>query len=56
MKRAISISELLTTNFKVLPFEGDWKASIGNPELAGSWIIWGKSGNGKTRFTLQLCK
>lgn len=56
MKRAISISELYTTNFKVLDFQGAWEESIGQPELAGSWLIWGKSGNGKTRFTLQLCK
>ncbi|MCT4580808.1 MAG: hypothetical protein N4A35_05265 [Flavobacteriales bacterium] len=56
MKRAVSISELYTTNFKVLDFQGDWDACIGKPELAGSWLIWGKSGNGKTRFTLQLCK
>lgn len=56
MSRAVSISELLNKTFKVLPFEGQWKASIGEPEMAGSWIVWGKSGNGKTRFTLQLCK
>ena len=24
--------------------------------MTGSWIIWGNSGNGKTRFALQLCK
>ena len=55
-KRAVSISQLLTTKFKALPFKGVWKDCIGDPELSGSWIIWGKSGNGKTRFVLQLCK
>lgn len=39
-----------------LPFTGKWVASFGSPEVKGSWLIWGNSGNGKTRFTLQLCK
>ncbi|MCK5015827.1 MAG: hypothetical protein KAS32_02045 [Candidatus Peribacteraceae bacterium] len=55
-QRAKSVSELLTKKFKTMPFDGDWYASIGKPELAGTWIIWGNSGNGKTRFALQLCK
>lgn len=42
--------------FNELPFEGEWLALIGSPELSGSWLIWGDSGNGKTRFALQLCK
>ena len=56
MARAASLDQVLRTRFKVLPFEGEWKDSIGCPELTGSWIIWGNSGNGKTRFALQLCK
>lgn len=39
-----------------MPFEGAWKDAVGEPEQSGAWIIWGHSGNGKTRFTLQLCK
>lgn len=56
LKRAKTINELLNTNFKVLDFEGDFEALIGKPEMKGSWIIWGESGNGKTSFTMQLCK
>lgn len=56
MARAASLEQVLRTRFKVLPFEGEWKDAIGCPELTGSWIIWGNSGNGKTRFALQLCK
>ena len=45
-------------NFKPveLNFEGKWKDSIGTPELTGTWLIWGNSANGKTRFALQLAK
>ena len=39
-----------------MDFEGDFLESIGQPELTGSWIIWGDSANGKTRFALQLAK
>lgn len=56
MGRAVSMTQLLTKKFKLLPFDGEWEASFGKPELAGSWLIWGQSGSGKTRFTLQLCK
>lgn len=54
--RAVSVNELLNKKFKTMDFDGSFKAIIGTPEMSGSWIIWGKSGNGKTRFTLQLAK
>lgn len=54
--RAISVSQLMVTTHRVMPFEGEWLAAFGEPELTGSWLIWGNSGNGKTRFALQLCK
>jgi hypothetical protein len=53
---AYSYSDIEKMKFNTLPFEGDWKDLIGEPEIAGSWIIWGKSANGKTRFALQLAK
>lgn len=55
-KRAVSVSEIYTKKFNVLPFDGKWLASFGAPELTGTWLVWGLSGNGKTRFVLQLCK
>jgi hypothetical protein len=56
MSRAVSIQQLYTANYKTLDFQGEWFDAIGKPELFGTWIIWGNSGNGKTRFALQLCK
>ena len=55
-KRAINAKELLGKSFDVLDFDGAWLGLIGKPEVKGSWIIWGQSGNGKTRFALQLAK
>lgn len=37
-------------------FNGKWKESFGDPELKGTWIIYGPSGNGKTRFAVQLLR
>jgi hypothetical protein len=42
--------------FPVMDFEGDWLASIGRPELNGSWVIYGPSATGKTTFTLMLLR
>lgn len=56
MARALSIENIINYNPVTLDFEGHWLASFGKPELCGSWLMWGASGNGKTRFALQLCK
>ena len=50
------MTDLLRINRKVYEFEGDWKEAFGQPERGGVWFVWGKSGNGKTSFVLQLCK
>jgi len=55
-QRAISLQQLYKTNLKSLDFKGEWFDAIGSPEPKGVWIIWGNSGNGKTRFALQLAK
>ena len=56
MKRAVSIHQMMNTRFRELTFEDRWQQSFGQPELTGAWLIWGPSGNGKTRFALQLAK
>lgn len=56
MARAYSVSDLLNKKYKLLSFKGDWYQAFGEPELSGSWFIWGNSGNGKTTFLLKLCK
>ena len=54
-KRALSVRDVLAYKPRLLEF-GKWLASIGKPELTGSWMIWGNSSNGKTSFCLQLAK
>jgi len=54
--RAKSVEDVLRQKMNVLPFDGEYADAFGTPELFGSWIIWGESGNGKTRLALQLAK
>jgi len=56
MARALSVSQVLAGKRNIIGFDGVWRQTFGDPELAGTWIIWGQSFNGKTSFTLQLCK
>lgn len=56
MKRALSVDNVLNAKFNGLQFEGKWKQTIGIPEIAFSWCIWGQSGSGKTTFNFQLAK
>lgn len=56
INRARTYTDLMRQKGTALEFTGDWLRSIGCPELTGSWLIWGNSTNGKTRFALQLCK
>ncbi|MXV37696.1 hypothetical protein GO491_03225 [Flavobacteriaceae bacterium Ap0902] len=56
MKRAYSVSNILNKRFKTLDFQGEWKASLGQPDKAFSAMAWGGSSNGKTDFMIQLAK
>ena len=55
-KRALTVRDIRAYQAHTLKFDGEWLSCIGNPEITGSWIIWGNSSNGKTRFALQLAK
>ena len=55
-RNAKGVRELLSMKFDTLPFEGEWYDAFGTPESRGVWIVWGKSGSGKTSFVMKLCK
>lgn len=56
MGKAISNRDVAAARFETVPFEGEWLAAIGRPELRGSWLVFGQSGSGKTTFALQLAR
>lgn len=56
LKRAIAPKELYGKKRNILEFTGDWLDHIGNPEIKGTWFIYGHSGNGKTSYCTQFAK
>lgn len=54
MGRALTVKEILNKKRQTFPFEGKWAEAFGQPERTGVWFIWGRSGNGKTSFVMQL--
>lgn len=56
MERAYTVNDILHKKYKLFDFTGEWEEAFSKPEKVGIWFIWGDSGNGKTRFTMQLAK
>lgn len=56
MSRAMSVTDMLRMKNETYPFDGVWAEAFGEPERNGVWFIWGRSGSGKTSFTMKLCK
>lgn len=56
MKRAYSIRNVLDARFKVMSFDGEWLDAVGQPELGGTWMIYGAPKNGKTSLAMKLAR
>ena len=56
MKRALTITDIRNYKTKTYLLSDGLDLALGEVELTGSWIVWGGSANGKTRFALQLAK
>ncbi|RWX00951.1 P-loop NTPase family protein [Flavobacterium cerinum] len=56
INRALSVDQIYNKKFIELKLDGEWSAALGEPEASGIWLIWGNSGNGKSRFSMMLAK
>ncbi len=54
--KILSVKNIEDAKFRYIPFDGEWYQAFGKPERSGCWIIYGKSGQGKTHFALQLAR
>lgn len=55
-KGVMSLNELKKAQFKVLPFNGNWKELVGTPEERFSLMLYGQSGHGKSYFAMQFAE
>lgn len=54
--KILSVKNIEDARFRFIPFDGEWYQAFGTPERSGCWIIYGKSGQGKTQFSLMLAR
>ena len=51
-----TIKNLYDKKFDCFPFDGVWRATMGEPETNGAWLVYGAEKNGKTWFSLHLAE
>lgn len=56
LKRALTVSNVLSVIVSVIKFTGRFFDVFGNPQKKGRWFIWGDSSSGKSSFIMQLIK
>lgn len=54
--KALSVTDMMKMKKDTFAFSEPFADAFGAPEKIGVWFVWGNSGNGKTSFTMQLCK
>ena len=56
LNRALSVSDVYMLERATYRLSERWHEAFGDIDRTGVWLIWGKSGSGKTSFVLELCK
>lgn len=56
MKRALTVKNIFDKRYTTLTLSAPFHEAFGEIEKTGVWFIWGKSGNGKSSFAIQLAK
>lgn len=56
LPRALTPANIINKKRMILQFEKDWLAAFGRIEANSRILVWGGSGQGKTRFVLQMAK
>lgn len=51
-----SVKNIEDRKYDFIPFSPRFASLFGQTELTGNWIVYGKSGQGKSAFCLQLAK
>jgi hypothetical protein len=54
--KAYTVRNVLSANFETMEFDGEWSEALGNPQLTGSWLIYGDTKHGKTTLAMMMAK
>lgn len=54
MIRSLSFDNVRNKKYEYIPFGKDFMDAFGKRQRTGAWMVYGKSGQGKTSFTFQL--
>lgn len=55
-QRARTARDIYAKKRSILEFTGPWEEHLGQPEIKGSWFIYGHSGHGKTSYITQMAR
>ena len=56
LQRGLSVSDVYALSRPTYRLSEQFHKAFGEVDRTGVWVIWGKSGSGKTTFVLELCK
>lgn len=56
LKKALNVPNVLNQKIVRVEFTDEMYQAFKKPQNKGVWIVWGKSGSGKSTFLLQLAK
>ena len=54
--KLMSLSNLEAIKYTYIPFTERFSEAFGNREKGGIWMVYGKAGQGKSRFVMDLAK
>lgn len=55
-RRALTIQNVIDMKRDEIHLTGRWHKALGTPEVGSVMLVWGGSGQGKTRFSMELTK
>ncbi|GAB6394627.1 MAG: ATP-binding protein [Bacteroidales bacterium] len=56
IKKTLSVRNVLQQKYQTVAFTGAWRDAFGRPERRGVWVIFGRTGQGKSMFCMQLVR
>jgi hypothetical protein len=56
MARTFGVKQIMKKKYKLLPFDGEWEETFGQPSDPFTMLVFGHPKNGKTEFMMKYAK